>query len=298
MSSPRKAWSNASALVRRQRVEPELGVEGFAAPAVLVLGAVVDQQEHPGGRQALDQQIEHGLRLGVDPVQVFEDQEQGLHLALAQEDALQRLQGAAPPLQGVQLQERTVGRQGFEQGEHGRHGVLEGLIQRQDLPGDLGPHRPEVIAVLEVTVGFEQVADRQVGGGLAVGHGATLQHQPALRAVRVEELVDQARFAHPGLAQQRDDLPLAGPGPCQGLLQGREFRLAPDKARQPPRRSRLQTPPDATGPGQLEDLHGLHQTLHGHWPQALDLDEPLRQPQGLGGEADTARGGELFHARR
>jgi hypothetical protein len=31
-------------------------------------------------------------------VQVFKDQEQGLHLTFAQQDALQRLQGAAPPL--------------------------------------------------------------------------------------------------------------------------------------------------------------------------------------------------------
>ena len=103
-------------------VEPQLGVVRFTAPAVLILGAVVDQQQHPRGRQALDQLIEHGLRLGVDPVQVFEDQQQGLHLTFAQQDALQRLQGAAAPLQGVQGQERTVGRQGFEQGQHGRHG--------------------------------------------------------------------------------------------------------------------------------------------------------------------------------
>jgi hypothetical protein len=31
-------------------------------------------------------------------VQVFEHQEQGLHLTFPQQDALQRLQGAAPPL--------------------------------------------------------------------------------------------------------------------------------------------------------------------------------------------------------
>jgi len=65
---------------------------------MLVLRTVVDQEEDPRGRQAVDQQIQHGLRLGVDPVQVFEDQQQGLHLALAQEDALQRLQGATPSL--------------------------------------------------------------------------------------------------------------------------------------------------------------------------------------------------------
>jgi hypothetical protein len=35
----------------------------------------------------------------------------------------------------------------------------------------------------------------------------------------VEELVDQARFAHPGLTQEGDDLPLTSPGVGQGLLQ-------------------------------------------------------------------------------
>ena len=62
-----------------------------------------------------------------------------------------------------------VGWQGVEQGEHGRHGLLERVVQRQDLPGDLGPDRAEVITILDVTVGFEQVADWQVGGGLAIG---------------------------------------------------------------------------------------------------------------------------------
>jgi hypothetical protein len=35
----------------------------------------------------------------------------------------------------------------------------------------------------------------------------------------VDKLVDQARFAHAGLAQQGDDLPLTSPGPHQSLLQ-------------------------------------------------------------------------------
>src|SRR5712691_3304471 len=70
-----------------------------------------------------ERELLYRLRLTVDPVQVFEDQQQRLHLAFAQQEALQRLQGAAPPLQGVQGEEGAVGRQGLEQGEHGRHGV-------------------------------------------------------------------------------------------------------------------------------------------------------------------------------
>src|SRR5262249_46044923 len=67
---------------RGQWVEPYLGVKGLTAPAVLILRAVVDQEEDAGGGQALDQAVEERLRLGIDPVQVFEDQQQRLHLAL------------------------------------------------------------------------------------------------------------------------------------------------------------------------------------------------------------------------
>ena len=68
---------------RWQRVQAQLRVVGLTPPAVLVLGAIVDQQEEPRGRQALDQTVQQRLRLGVNPVQVLKDQQQGLHLAFA-----------------------------------------------------------------------------------------------------------------------------------------------------------------------------------------------------------------------
>ena len=65
---------------RGQGVEPQLGVGGLVPPVVLVLRAVVNEQEQAGGRQALDQAVEDRLGLGVDPVQVLDDQEQRPHL--------------------------------------------------------------------------------------------------------------------------------------------------------------------------------------------------------------------------
>ena len=53
--------------------------------------------------------------------------------------------------------------------------------------------------------------------------------------MRVEELIDQARFAYPGLPQQCHHLPLASPGSCQGLVQRLQFGLPPHKRRQPTR---------------------------------------------------------------
>jgi hypothetical protein len=39
---------------RRQGIEPQLGVVRLAAPTMLVLGPVRDQEQEPGGGQALD----------------------------------------------------------------------------------------------------------------------------------------------------------------------------------------------------------------------------------------------------
>jgi len=47
----------------RQRVQAQLCVIGLAAPAVPVLGTIVDQQQEAGRRQALDEIIEQSLCL-------------------------------------------------------------------------------------------------------------------------------------------------------------------------------------------------------------------------------------------
>jgi hypothetical protein len=75
-----------------------LGVVGLAAPGVPVLRSVVDQEQEPGRRQALDQGIEQGLGLGIDPVQVLEYQQERLHLAFAQQHALECVERALAPL--------------------------------------------------------------------------------------------------------------------------------------------------------------------------------------------------------
>ena len=97
---PSKRQEQLAGALGRQGVQAELGVVALAAPAMLVLRPVVDQQEHPGGGQALDQAVEERLRLGVDPVEVLEDHEQRLPLALSQQEALDGVEGALAALGG------------------------------------------------------------------------------------------------------------------------------------------------------------------------------------------------------
>ena len=69
----------------RERIDAELRVVGPVAPGVLVLGAIGDEEQETGGREPVDQAVEPRLGLGVDPVQILEDQEQRLDLALAED---------------------------------------------------------------------------------------------------------------------------------------------------------------------------------------------------------------------
>jgi hypothetical protein len=70
---------------------------------VRVLGPVVDHEEHARGGQALHEAVEEGLRLAVHPVEILEDDEERLHLALAQEQALEGVEGAATALARIRL---------------------------------------------------------------------------------------------------------------------------------------------------------------------------------------------------
>jgi hypothetical protein len=65
---------------------------------VSVLRAVVDQQEEPGGRETVHQSVQTRLGLGIDPVQVLDEEEHRLHLTFAHEDPLERVQGALAAL--------------------------------------------------------------------------------------------------------------------------------------------------------------------------------------------------------
>jgi hypothetical protein len=87
---------------RGQRIEPELGVVGFARPAVLIFGAVADEQEYTGCREPFDQVIEEGLGLTVYPVEVLDHQDQGPDLTLAQQQMLDGLHEALAALRRVE----------------------------------------------------------------------------------------------------------------------------------------------------------------------------------------------------
>ena len=207
---------------------------------MVVLGPVVEQQQQLRGGDALQQPVEKLLGLRVDPVQILEHQDQRLGLRFAQPQALERIQGLAPPLRRIEpLPLRVVDRL-IEQRQQRREQRLQRAVQREQLADDLLADAARVVAVADLEVALEQIDDRQIGRGLAVGHRAGLHHQPALGAVGVGELVEQPRLAHSRLAHDGHHLALALPGAGQRLGQHLELALPPHEARQPARGGRLQ----------------------------------------------------------
>src|SRR5215831_19245165 len=168
-----------------QGIDPELAVVGFSAPGVAVLRAVVGEEQEARRWQALDETVEEALGLAVNPVQVLEDHNQGLDLALAQQQTLDRVQRLLAPLARIESLPGRLLDWHVEEREEGEHSGGKGWVQRQDLPRYLLPDLPRVVAALKLEVAAKEIDDRQVGGRLAVGGRAGFKHAPAVDVRRV-----------------------------------------------------------------------------------------------------------------
>jgi hypothetical protein len=60
---------------------------------MVVFRAIVDQQERASSGDTVRQEIEQGLRLSVDPMQVFKDYDHRLIETFAKDDSLNSLKG-------------------------------------------------------------------------------------------------------------------------------------------------------------------------------------------------------------
>ena len=111
--------------------------------------------------------------------------------------------------------------------------MAQGCLQRDQFAGDFVADLPLFITVVNVEVALEQVDDRQIGGGLAIGGRRALQQEPALRARSLGELVEETGLADPRFPDDRHHLAVPSPSLFQRLVQGRELRLPPHKGVNP-----------------------------------------------------------------
>src|SRR5262249_12084564 len=141
----------------RQRVEALLRIGRLATPAVLILGAVVDQKADPGRRETLDEAGEERLGLGIDPVEGLQHEQYGVDLRLAEPEPLDGIQRPLASSYRVQSLPGIVVHRQVEQREERGEVRLEGAIERQDSGLHLVANLPRVVTVLDVEIRLEQV---------------------------------------------------------------------------------------------------------------------------------------------
>src|SRR5262249_51497864 len=155
--------------LRRQRVQAELTVGRLVPPGVLILGTIVDQKAESRGRKALDEAVEERLRLGIDPLEVLENEEQGLDLGFPEHEPPDRLEGALTPLRRIERLPGPVVDGHIEQREKRRETRLERRVEPEEPRRHLLANRRRVVAVLDAEVRLEELDHRQIRSRLAVG---------------------------------------------------------------------------------------------------------------------------------
>ena len=78
-----------------------------------------------------------------------------MHLTFAQQHALERGERALPPLRRIERQEGAVGRQCLQQRQQRWDGLLQCLVQGQEVPHHFRPHRTRLVPVLDVHIALE-----------------------------------------------------------------------------------------------------------------------------------------------
>ena len=139
-----------------QRVDAELPVVALPAPAVLILGSVVHQEQETRGREALHQAVQEGLRFSIDPVQVLEHDQEWLDLALPQEQPLYAFERPLAALRGFQPLPLGLLDRHIEEPQQRREVGLQRPVKREQLARQLLADLARVITCLDLEIGSKR----------------------------------------------------------------------------------------------------------------------------------------------
>ena len=195
----------------------QLGQIGPKPLGPRLVAAVACDQQDPLVAQVADQERQQVAGRAVRPVQVLQNQHQRALLAQAPEQAEQHLEQA------------SLGSLAW------RAGGLR-LPQGGQQPGQLGPGGAGQLAHAPGAQLGEQdpqrLHHRRKGQATFTDwHTPAAQHARSIGAAAPDQLGDQARLAHAGLAPQQDDSRLAVRRPHPGHLKSAQLLDAADKGR-------------------------------------------------------------------
>ena len=178
---------------------------------MLVLGAVIDEQEYSCARNAVDEIVEECLGLRIDPVQILKNQGQRPYLALPEQQTFARIEGPLPALRRIQALPLDVIRRNMQKLEERRDIRQLCLVEGHELSAYLLAYGPRFIPGLDPKIVLEKTDYGKERAGHAIGERARFQHEPALHSMRARELEKQARFSHRRLADHAHHLAVAAP---------------------------------------------------------------------------------------
>ena len=96
---------------------------------MLVLGPVVDEEQNASPLQALHEIVQHGLGLGVHPVEILEHDHERLHVALSEQKMPQALERPLPTFRRLQPLPLLVVERNLEQSQERRERRFERPVQ-------------------------------------------------------------------------------------------------------------------------------------------------------------------------
>ena len=142
-----------------QRIDPELAIVGLAAPAVTVFGTIADEEQHRGGRQALDHALEDGLRLAVEPMEILHHEHEGLGATLAQQQEFHGFQCATATRGRFEAAKAILFGQGVEQPEGCGEKVGMSLDPLGKRRGHLGADCAPIVPVVDPEIAAQESDD-------------------------------------------------------------------------------------------------------------------------------------------
>ena len=255
------------------------------------------QQDAMAG-QAGRQMRQEFLGGRIDPVHVLDDEDERRQRAGAEEHVAQRAQEPLFQLRtGKAVEKLRRGGHTEEVGE--QDGALLPLqAQALQFLGDAAPDLLATAPLDEAEVAPQQLHDRAVRHGAAIGGAGRLQLEASRRLDAVQELVQQPGFADPRIAHEQRDGALAGGSLAVESDERPELLLAADQRRQAALPRHLQ-------PGLAADLaaHGvgayrLPLPLDLELAQILEDEKPGTELLRAPAHDDLARFGEAEEARR
>jgi hypothetical protein len=155
----------------RERQEGELLVVGLPHPPRLVLGSEVDEHEAPGGGVAFDDLMQDRVAGGIEPMEVLDQHDARVSLAIDLRDPADRRMHAALERLRIAGRQRARGIGDLEQLEEDGQLIAERLVEADESPGDLLACDDIAVARVDPDEGPHQLEDREQRDVLAVGQG-------------------------------------------------------------------------------------------------------------------------------